>query len=153
MRISSQMGVHSCVIRTSMRKSEWITSNTSRDISLLSSMSKVSIPLLMPRSKVLNLSKNKTKRLITYFISQKEREITRYSVTDNPQRISQILAYILSINRVEKNSDQFYIYISISILICITAYYYNINIATTPASSVTIPTTTDSYHLQSTYYM
>lgn len=61
MRVSSQMGMHGCMTRTSMRKSEWITGNTSRDISLLSSMAEVSIPLLMPRSKVLNLSKNKTK--------------------------------------------------------------------------------------------
>lgn len=76
-------------------------------------MSKVSIPLLMPRSKVLNLSKNKTKRLITYFISQKEREkreITRYSVTDNPQRISQILAYTKYKQSGEKYRSILYIY-------------------------------------------
>lgn len=55
--------MHCCVIGTSMRKSEWITGNTSRDISLLSSMPKVSIPLLMPRSKVLNLSIKKKKKM------------------------------------------------------------------------------------------
>lgn len=70
MRISGQMGMHGCVIGTSMRKSEWITGNTSRYISLLSSMSEVSIPLLMPRSKVLSLSKHiNEERLNAYFIS------------------------------------------------------------------------------------
>ena len=62
MCISSQMGMHGCVIGTSMRKSEWITGNASGDISLLSSMSEVSIPLLMPRTKVLNLFKNTDKK-------------------------------------------------------------------------------------------
>lgn len=74
-RTSSQMSVHSCVTGTPVRKSEWITGNTSRDISLLSPMSKVSIPFLMPRSEVLNLSKtNKQMKHTKYiFIIRKEK--------------------------------------------------------------------------------
>lgn len=75
------MGMHSCVTGTSMRKSERITGNTSRDISLLSSMSEVSIPLLMPRSEVMNLSETnkqaKSTKYILYKLKRKEeRQIT-----------------------------------------------------------------------------
>lgn len=60
MRASSQVGMYCCVVRTSVGKRERITSDTSRNIRLLSSMPEVSIPLLMSDSKVLNLNTKKT---------------------------------------------------------------------------------------------
>lgn len=52
--------MYCCVVRTSVGKSERVTSDTSRNIRLLSSMPEVSIPLLMSGSKVLNLNTKKT---------------------------------------------------------------------------------------------
>lgn len=72
--------MHGCVVGASVRQSEWVTGSTSRDICMLSSMSEVSIPLLMPRSKVLNLSKtNKTKNAKYIFKSLKERKKGNYN--------------------------------------------------------------------------
>lgn len=53
---SREMRVHGSVIWTSLRKGESVTGNAGWDVSLLPPMSVVSVPLLWPRSKGLNLT-------------------------------------------------------------------------------------------------
>jgi len=71
-RLSSEVGtsremcVHGSGIWTSLWKGESKTGNTGWDVSLLPPMSIVSVPLLQPRSIVLNLSTQRNGQALTF---------------------------------------------------------------------------------------
>lgn len=69
-RLSAEMGaaremrVHGRVIRTPLRKGESVTGDAGWDVSLRPPVSVVSVPLLRPRSKVLNLSTHRNRQVL-----------------------------------------------------------------------------------------
>lgn len=97
-------------------------------------MSEVSIPLLMPRSEVMNLSETnkqaKSTKYILYKLKRKEERQITINSDWQLKDLSNLRLYCLKRKMI--------LYISINILILLH-YYYNINIATATAGSITSP--------------